>query len=55
MGIFRQPVNIKPVNLSTCAKALLIDPNRQEQTPYTMLIPVRSHGDTQMLKAQDLI
>lgn len=38
-----------------CAKALLIDPNRQVQTPYTMLMPVRSHEDPEVLKAQDLI
>lgn len=38
-----------------CSKALLIDPNRSNQAPYTVSIPFRSHGDMQILKAQKLI
>ena len=40
---------------TACSKALLIDPNRSKQTPYAMSIPFRSHGDMQVLKAQELI
>jgi transcriptional regulator GlxA family with amidase domain len=38
-----------------CSKALLIDPNRAGQTPYAASIPFRSHGDMQVLKAQEFI
>jgi len=37
---------------SACAKALLIDPNRDSQTPYFMLSRQREHNDHEMLKAQ---
>jgi len=40
---------------AACSKALLIDPNRHNQSPYVISMPFRSHGDTQVLKAQDLI
>ncbi len=41
--------------VNVCSKALLIDPNRSSQASYTMSIPFRSHGDMQVLKAQELI
>jgi transcriptional regulator GlxA family with amidase domain len=37
---------------SACAKALLIDPNRDSQTPYFMLSRQREHNDQEMLQAQ---
>lgn len=37
---------------SACAKALLLDPNRDSQTPYFMLPRQRGHNDHQVLKAQ---
>lgn len=40
---------------SACSKALLVDPNRNSQTPYTISAPLKSHGDSQVLKAQHLI
>jgi len=40
---------------ATCAKALLVDPNRSSQTPYVQSVPMRNHGDAQVLKAQRLI
>lgn len=40
---------------ATCSKALLVDPNRISQTPYAMSVPLRGHGDTQVLAAQELI
>ena len=35
-----------------CAKALLIDPNRTSQAPYSLAAPMRLHGDRAILKAQ---
>ena len=40
---------------SACSKALLVDTNRISQAPYTLTTPPRLHGDTQVLKAQELI
>lgn len=40
---------------SVCAKALLVDPNRISQAPYTLPAPLKSHGDAQVLQAQHLI
>ncbi|MCG8637418.1 MAG: helix-turn-helix domain-containing protein [Desulfobacterales bacterium] len=40
---------------SLCSKALLVDPNRVSQAPYTMAAPLRHHGDAQVLKAQEII
>lgn len=40
---------------ATCSKALLVDTNRVSQTPYTLSMPLRHHGDKQVLKAQQLI
>ena len=40
---------------NTCAKALLVDPNRSSQTPYARITPPRNHGDDQVLLAQELI
>lgn len=40
---------------AACSNALLIDPNRHNQAPYVMTVPFRSHGDVQILKAQELI
>lgn len=40
---------------AVCAKALLVDPNRISQAPYTMSTPIRAHGDDQVLKAQTMI
>lgn len=40
---------------TTCSKALLVDPNRNSQTPYISSNPRRNHGDTQVLVAQGLI
>jgi transcriptional regulator GlxA family with amidase domain len=40
---------------TTCSKALLVDPNRNSQTPYTLSSPLRNHGDAQVLTAQALI
>jgi len=37
---------------SACAKALLIDPNRDSQTPYFMLPQQRGHNDQEVQKAQ---
>ena len=37
---------------SACAKALLIDPNRESQTPYFIMRQEREHSDNQVLKAQ---
>lgn len=36
----------------TCAKALLIDPNRESQAPYVILDFPRDHGDERILTAQ---
>jgi transcriptional regulator GlxA family with amidase domain len=36
----------------SCAKALLVDPNRGSQTPYVILDFPRDHGDASILKAQ---
>lgn len=38
----------------SCARALLIDPNRERQTPYAMLDFPRDHGDAGVLKAQQV-
>jgi transcriptional regulator GlxA family with amidase domain len=40
---------------TTCAKALLVDPNRNSQTPYVLSSPLRRHGDAQVLMAQQFI
>lgn len=40
---------------TTCSKALLVDPNRNSQTPYISSNPRRNHGDAQVLMAQELI
>lgn len=40
---------------SVCSKALLVDPNRGSQAPYSIFVPIKHHGDTQVLKAQQLI
>ena len=36
----------------SCAKALLVDPNRESQAPYAMLELPRDHGDAGVLQAQ---
>jgi transcriptional regulator GlxA family with amidase domain len=41
--------------LSTCAKILLMDPNRYSQLPYMVSVPFKNHGDKQVLKAQQMI
>lgn len=38
-----------------CSKALLVDPNRISQSPYVVSTSVKSHGDSQILRAQQLI
>lgn len=40
---------------ATCSKALLVDPNRNSQTPYVLSNPSKNHGDAQVLMAQKLI
>lgn len=40
---------------AACAKALLVDPNRISQAPYTMSPPMRNHGDKQVRQAQAII
>jgi transcriptional regulator GlxA family with amidase domain len=40
---------------TTCAKALLVDPNRNSQTPYIVSTPKRNHGDAQVLAAQQYV
>lgn len=40
---------------AACSKALLMDPNRKSQAPYSLLTPVRNHGDAQVLRAQEFI
>ncbi|MEH0019361.1 MAG: helix-turn-helix domain-containing protein [Desulfobacter sp.] len=40
---------------SVCAKALLVDPNRISQAPYATAMPLRHHGDDQVLTAQAMI
>jgi transcriptional regulator GlxA family with amidase domain len=37
---------------SVCAKALLIDPNRNSQAPYSIYIQSESHKDVEILKAE---
>lgn len=37
---------------SICAKALLIDPNRESQAPYVIYPLVQKHGDTEIKKAE---
>ncbi|MDK9706467.1 MAG: helix-turn-helix domain-containing protein [Desulforhopalus sp.] len=37
---------------STCAKALLLDPNRESQAPYYIFRREREHGDAEIEKAQ---
>lgn len=39
----------------TCAKALLVDPNRESQAPYAMFDFPRDHGDEGVLKAQRIM
>lgn len=41
-----------PELASTCAKALLIDPNRDSQTPYFIFRQGQDHNDLQVNKAQ---
>lgn len=36
----------------SCAKALLVDPNRDSQAPYAILDRPRDHGDADVLQAQ---
>jgi transcriptional regulator GlxA family with amidase domain len=36
----------------SCAKALLVDPNRDSQAPYAILDLPRDHGDADVLRAQ---
>ncbi len=38
-----------------CAKALLVDPNRDSQSPYVIWVPSKKHGDGQVLKARERI
>jgi transcriptional regulator GlxA family with amidase domain len=40
---------------TACSRALLVDPNRHSQAPYTRALPLKPHGDEQVLKAQALI
>jgi transcriptional regulator GlxA family with amidase domain len=40
---------------ATCSKALLVDPNRNSQTPYVLSSPLKNHGDAQVLMAQKRI
>ncbi len=40
---------------SVCAKTFLVDPARDSQAPYMISMPVRTHGDDQVLKAQNMI
>lgn len=40
---------------AACSKAFLMDPGRQSQTPYMISMPMKNHGDPQVLKAQQLI
>lgn len=37
---------------SACAKALLVDPNRESQTPYFIFRQEREHSDGEVMKAQ---
>lgn len=39
----------------TCAKALLVDPNRESQAPYIIMDFPKDHGDAGILKAQHLM
>jgi transcriptional regulator GlxA family with amidase domain len=39
----------------SCAKALLVDPNRASQAPYAILDLPRDHGDAGVLQAQRLM
>jgi transcriptional regulator GlxA family with amidase domain len=39
----------------SCAKALLVDPNRASQAPYAILDLPRDHGDADVLRAQRLM
>ena len=39
----------------SCAKALLVDPNRESQAPYAMLDLPRDHGDAGVLQAQHVM
>jgi transcriptional regulator GlxA family with amidase domain len=38
---------------SVCAKALLVDPNRDSQAPYLVFSARKNHGDADVLKAQE--
>jgi len=38
---------------SVCSKALLVDPNRDSQSPYLVFSARKSHGDTDILEAQE--
>lgn len=37
------------------SKSLLVDPNRNSQVPYVLSLPLKHHGDAQVLKAQQFI
>jgi transcriptional regulator GlxA family with amidase domain len=40
---------------SACAKTFLIDPGKESQTPYIISVPLKNHGDSQVLIAQTII
>ncbi len=40
---------------SACAKTFLIDSARESQTPYLVSLPIKNHGDSQVLMAQIII
>jgi len=40
---------------SACSKIFLIDSGRDSQTPYMIFLPVKTHGDSQVLMAQTII
>jgi transcriptional regulator GlxA family with amidase domain len=40
---------------SACAKIFLIDSGRESQAPYMIFLPLKKHGDSQVLMAQTII
>lgn len=40
---------------SACAKTFLVDPGKESQTPYIIAMPLKNHGDSQVLMAQTII
>ena len=38
---------------SVCSKALLVDPNRESQSPYSIFSARKDHGDASILEAQE--